>query len=549
MICLTIILSDVVQQTFKSCFSPRSFLRGNIQTNQLTLHMIPFEHIDEVKEYNQCKTALDKMNVQVFLHFDSVSFPRANEPQVYFKYAYNQETQVVFKVPDADYAAIVNKRTAVFELRYDITYVIVNSSVAAIEHTKYNGTGCFADIAMKYTMYGDIELLATPNECVVNFAAGVTVSFDYTSGSQNKQIPVRACTAQCQDGEYNASSTNFVEISLYRVRKEDVDAQLLSDFYAAFVANRLVKVSLNLRFDTNGVQTTITQFISNKTASDTLGCVANDQVTDTYYGLSLFTILNSDGAMIQIRDVLTNKMNCDTLAAAQVKLDHYMVQSQVVDRRQLTVPLAAYNEQIGLQLQADESYENFREKVFVSQETHSLIVLSFQDANGVIVYEICTYILTSIGCFEKQQLHLYKDKQCLRVQFEPLEQCRSQQLNATDRNSIALYYQDGTKYIAVGQYNLRTMMNYSQYDLEICYDCANYDETQTYAESSCSRNYDLFKKKLTNSNVFFVYTSFFEQITSSNVLTEYQTIFVPLIITAVILAAFVVVLVSVVSFR
>lgn len=93
------------------------------------------------------------------------------------------------------------------------------------------------------------------------------------------------------------------------------------------------------------------------------------------------------------------------------------------------------------------------------------------------------------------------------------------------------------------------MMNYSQYDLEICYDCANYDETQTYAESSCSRNYDLFKKKLTNSNVFFVYTSFFEQITSSNVLTEYQTIFVPLIITAVILAAFVVVLVSVVSFR
>ncbi|CAL5984595.1 Conserved_hypothetical protein [Hexamita inflata] len=331
-----------------------------------------------VNDYNQCKTALDKMNVLIYLHFDTVSFPRPAEPKIYFKYLFNKEIEVVFPLSEANYNSILDKPTAVFELRYDITYSYCERlRFDRAQHTKYNGTGCFADIQMVYDMYGDIDILTTPNNCYVDFAAGVTISFDYTYKSQNKQIPIYSCSSGCLDGEYNATSLTFQDITTYRVKKTLALAAKFADFYTAFVDNRLIKMSLNIRFDTNGVQQTITQFIDDKTAADTLGCLANDLQTPTYFGLQFFTQLNSDGIVIQIRDVLKNKMNCDTLSATQVKLDHYMIEGTYVDRRQLSMPLDQYNELIGLAIPSDIYYQNFRSKIFINGSTIGWLMLQF----------------------------------------------------------------------------------------------------------------------------------------------------------------------------
>ncbi|CAL5998621.1 Conserved_hypothetical protein [Hexamita inflata] len=536
-------ISDVAQQTFKTCFSPRSYLRGNTLTNELTLHLIPFDHIEQINDYNQCKTALDKMNVQAYLHFDDISFPRPADPKIYFKYEFNTPIDVVFPVSDVDYNYILDKPTAVFELRYDISYVIVNGSVSIVEHTKYNGTGCFATIAMMYEMYDGIDILANPNNCQVDFAANIAVSFDYTMSGTNKQLPIYACTSNCVEGEYNATTVNFQDIKLYRVKKTDAIASKLMDFYTAFVANRLIKMSLNLRFVTNGVQSTITQFINNKTAKDTLGCVANDLRTPTYYGLTLYALLNPNGLVFQIRDSLINKMNCDIGNTSQVKLDHYMKEGVKVDRRQLTTPIDKYNEQIGLQLESDDAYQEFRKIVTVN--TYSLIVISFQDSNGLIIYELCTYYQSFLGCFTKQALHIYQDKQCLRVTFDPLPLCRVQYLTTTNRNSISLYYQEGFVNKPVGQYNLQIAMNYSDTYQEMCYTCDQFDLTQSYVSNTCQQNQKLFQQKLTNSKILLVYTSSYEQILSDYIITEYQTgIWTPLIITAVLLLLLIIIAVA-----
>ncbi|CAL6010016.1 Hypothetical_protein [Hexamita inflata] len=142
----------------------------------------------------------------------------------------------------------MDKPTTVFELRYDISYVIVNSSVQIVEHTKYNGTGCLSTIAMKYNIYGDIDILTYPNNCKVDFAAGVSLSFIYTSGSQNKEIPIYSCTSECVDGEYNSTSLNFQDITIYREKKTLVLTQKFTEFYTAFIKNRLIKMSLSLIF-------------------------------------------------------------------------------------------------------------------------------------------------------------------------------------------------------------------------------------------------------------------------------------------------------------
>ncbi|CAL6014934.1 Conserved_hypothetical protein [Hexamita inflata] len=535
--------SDVAQQTFKTCFSPKSFLRGNTLTNELTLHLIPFDHIDQINNYNQCKTALDKMNVQAYLHFDDISFPRPADPKIYFKYEFNTPIDVVFPVSDADYNSILDKPTAVFELRYDISYVIVNGSVSIVEHTKYNGTGCFATIAMMYEMYDGIDILTSPNNCQVDFSANIALSFDYTISGMNKQLPIYACTINCVEGEYNATTVNFQDITLYRVKKTDAIAARLMDFYTAFVANRLIKMSLNLRFVTNGVQSTITQFINNKTAKDTLGCVANDLRTPTYYGLTLYALLNPEGLVIQVRDSLINKMNCNIGNTSQVKLDHYMKEGVKVDRRQLTTPIDIYNEQIGLSLPSDDAYQQFRKIVTV--DTYSLIVISFQDANGRIIYELCTYYQSFLGCFTKSSLHIYQDKQCYRVTFDPLPLCRSQYLNTTNRNSISLYYQEGLIYKPVGQYNLQIAMNYMDTYQEMCYSCEQFDPTKSYVNSTCQQNQKQFQQKLTNSKILLVYTSQYEQILSNYIITEYQTgIWTPLIVTTVLLLFLIVIAVS-----
>ncbi|CAL6030512.1 Conserved_hypothetical protein [Hexamita inflata] len=535
MLNIVIALTNPTQQTFKSCFSPKSYVRGNTQTFELTLHLLPFDHIDQIVEYNQCKTALDKMNVQVFLHYDTISFPKPADQQIFFKYKYNTEQQVTFKLTSADYNAIIYKRTAVFELRYDITYVIVNGSVSVIEHTKYNGTGCFSTIAMKYNIYGDIDILTNPNNCNVDFAAGVQISFIYTSGSQNKEMPIYSCTTGCVDGEYNATSLIFQDIKTYRVKKTPALATEFAEFYEEFVKNRLIKMSFNIKFNTNGVDTTITQFIDNKTAVDSWGCVANDPQTPTYFGLTLFTQSNPDGLFVQIRDSLKNALLCDTSPASKVNVDAYMMQGTTVIRQQKTIPMATFNETVGVQFENTAEYQNFRDKIFVTDQTQSLIVVSFVDANGLILYEICTYTPAFMGCVAKQDIQIFNSELCTTFKFETRADCKARYLPPNRINHVSVYFTENEKFNLLGSYNFPQAMNYSVENLKICFGCEKFDPVFTYAAgSSCKDNWALTRKKLklTGASVGLFYINDLENYNSKNVIAEYNTTWVPFIVTA-----------------
>ncbi|CAL6030515.1 Conserved_hypothetical protein [Hexamita inflata] len=433
--------SDVAQQTFKTCFSPRSYLRGNTLTSELTLHLIPFDHIDQINDYNQCKTALDKMNVQAYLHFDTVSFPKPADPKIYFTYLFNKEIEVVFPLSDADYNSILDKPTAVFELRYDISYVIVNGSVSIVEHTKYNGTGCFADIQMVYDMYGDIDILTTPNNCYVDFAAGVTISFEYTYNSQNKQIPIYSCTTGCIDGEYNSTTLNFQDIKTYRVKKMPALATKFADFYSAFISNRLIKISINIHFNTNGVMTTITQFIDVKIALDNWYCVANDPATATYYGLFLGLEMNPNGPFLQVRDAQKNTLKCDTSLAVKVNADIYIIEGVKTLRFQKSLSLQQFNESVGVQFESSTEYQSFRKNIFVQDKTKTLMIISFVDSNNLILYEVCNYFLGFMGCIQKQYLKIYDTQMCTTIKFEDRPDCKARLQPANSISHISVYFQ------------------------------------------------------------------------------------------------------------
>ncbi|CAL6030516.1 Conserved_hypothetical protein [Hexamita inflata] len=520
----------LIQQTFKNCFSPKSYLSGNTQTNQLTLNLIPFEHMDQILDYNQCKTALDKMSVLILLHFDTVSFPRVGDEPVSFTYSYNNPTKVVFKLSPADYTTIISKSSAMYELRYDLDYVIVNGSIKTIEHTKYNGTGCFQSIALRYTIYDSIDILVSPNNCEVDFATGVSVFYEFQKDTTNIAIPILPCTVNCIQGEFNGTTSLFKDVTLYRVRKTILTADLFKQFYDSYVNYRLIKISLNLQFTKNSVDTRITEYINNKTAVDTWGCKTNDQPQPMFWGLQLYTLMNPDGIFVQIRDIMKNKMMCDTQTATKVKLDHYMKQNDVVDRRQFNTTLSIFNEMFGIILPADEAYTNFRNNIYVLDQTYSTIVVSFLDENDVILYELSMYRTSLIGCLTKYSLHLYDGtKNCFRMQFEPRDDCRTQYLQTTDRNSLTISYEKDLKSNLVGYFDFKVAQDYKKFDQEFCFDCSTFNPNQVYMRQTCEENNKLLKQMIKRQQIKIVYTNTFDLVQSYSVVTEYSGIWMPLV--------------------
>ncbi|CAL6025784.1 Conserved_hypothetical protein [Hexamita inflata] len=356
MLSLTIVLLDPVQQTFKSCFSPRSFLRGNMLTNQLTLNLIPFDRIDEIQDYNQCRTALDKMNVLAYLYFDDVRFPLPGKPSVYFKYSFNTVQQITFNLTGPEYVSIINKRAAVFELRYDTNYVIVNCSVATIEHTKYNGTGCFQSIFMNYTAFGNLDIVVEPHNCQVDLSTA-QVYLNYYFNNQNVEITIPACTSACVKNQYNQSASQFTDTYIYKIIRTPANA--VDQFYTRYIENRMMEIFLNIKSTINGIPTSIKQFILNKIAVDTLQCVANDPPTDVYWGTHLYSQVNPDALFIQVRDTLINEFQCNLANAKTVKVDHYLIQQQNILRQQQTLTYTQFSKQIGIQYEQNNDYDNF----------------------------------------------------------------------------------------------------------------------------------------------------------------------------------------------
>ncbi|CAL6074168.1 Conserved_hypothetical protein [Hexamita inflata] len=528
MLSLTIVLLDPVQQTFKSCFSPRSFLRGNMLTNQLTLNMIPFDHIDEIQDYNQCRTALDKMNVLAYLYFDDVRFPLPGKPLVYFKYSFNTVQQITFNLTGPDYLSIMNKRSAVFELRYDTNYVIVNSSVATIEHTKYNGTGCFQNIFMNYTIYGDLDIVVEPHNCQVNLDTAY-VYFDYYFNNQNIEITIPACTANCVNNQYNQSASLFTNTFIYKLKRTVGNAALVDEFYSRYIENHTLEIFLNIKSTINGIPTSIKQFILNKIAVDTLSCIANDPPTDVFWGTHLYTIANPDALFVQVRDTLVNELQCNLANAKTVKVDHYLIQKYTILRQHKTLTYSEFSKQIGIQFDQNDDYDNFRSNVLVSGETTSLIVLSFLDVNEVIIYEISTYDFAHLGCLTKQSLQIYKNSMCAQFKVDQRWECIAQVNQATNKNRINIFYTQNNQTNEIGTFDFQQKVNYSS-DFDICFDCDSFS-----SEGSCQEKLKLLKDKVKlqkGVSVGFFYCNYLDNQKSNYIVAQYQNIWVPFAVSA-----------------
>ncbi|CAL6002771.1 Conserved_hypothetical protein [Hexamita inflata] len=263
----------------------------------------------------------------------------------------------------------------------------------------------------------------------------------------------------------------------------------------------MISMSLSIYFQTNGVQTILQQPIHNKVSVDTWNCVAVDPPTSSYWGMYAYSILTPSGLFVQIRDTLVNELKCDTSSAVSVRLDHYMFQKEqqnVFYRQQQTLPIEDYNNRVEIEFASDGEYQNFRKNQFVNDTTYSLIVLSFLDAGGKILYEVSQYGKAYLGCITQQTLKIYDNEMCATIIFEDDAGCRKQYQDPTLRNHISLFYTHQRQFKFLGFYNFVQEVNYSDYKTTICFTCDQYDPTyqDMYEGKTCSENFSLMTAKL-----------------------------------------------------
>ncbi|CAL6098966.1 Conserved_hypothetical protein [Hexamita inflata] len=212
-------------------------------------------------------------------------------------------------------------------------------------------------------------------------------------------------------------------------------------------------------------------------------------------------LLTPSGLYVQIRDTLVNELKCDTSSAVNVRLDHYMFQKEqqnVFYRQQQTLPIEDYNNRVGIEFASDGEYQNFRKNQFVNDTTFSLIVLSFLDADGNILYEVSQYGKAYLGCIAQQTLKIYDSQMCVTITFEDDAGCRKQYQDPTLRNHISLFYTHQRQFKFLGFYNFVQEVNYSNYKTTICFTCDQYDPTyqDMYEGKTCSENFSLMTAKL-----------------------------------------------------
>ncbi|CAL5987463.1 Conserved_hypothetical protein [Hexamita inflata] len=232
--------------SFTECYSAKSYINGNSLTNQLNLHLIPFERLAQITEENLCQMYLPGKIVVAQIHYNDMSFPRAGQDEVYFIYKFNQEIIVTFQLDETDYRHIINKQNAMYELWYDVNLVRVNNSVNTIEHTKYNGTNCFQKVQLEYMIYEDIDINVKANNCAVKIDPALQVYLEFEVGLDKEQIPIYPCSSNCSQDEYSITSTQFNRISTYRIKKTSAIAVQLASFYSNFIQNRRLRITMNM---------------------------------------------------------------------------------------------------------------------------------------------------------------------------------------------------------------------------------------------------------------------------------------------------------------
>lgn len=60
----------------------------------------------------------------------------------------------------------------------------------------------------------------------MDFATGVSVFYEFQKDTTNIAIPIVPCTVNCIQGEFNGTTSLFKDVTLYRVRKTVLTADL-----------------------------------------------------------------------------------------------------------------------------------------------------------------------------------------------------------------------------------------------------------------------------------------------------------------------------------
>ncbi|CAL6020225.1 Conserved_hypothetical protein [Hexamita inflata] len=528
-----------VSSSFSECFSAKSYIKGNVATNELNLHLLPFERLDKITSENLCKMYLPGKVVVAKIHYDDISFPRLGDLEVNFLYQFNQEIVVSFTLSPTDYQHIFDKDDAMYELWYDVNLVKVNNSVNTIEHTKYNGTNCFQRAEMEYTIYGDIDIKVTANNCKVQFDPSLELYLEFQEDLQNDQIPIYPCLNDCLPTEYQSLSTNFSQISIYRIKQSASNAYLLASFYQQFIKNRRIPITFNIKFNTNGIYTIITRKFDKILAKDTWRCRTDD------VHLALYAMLNPTNVLIQYRDSVLNKLLCDTQAAVKVHVDLYFYDPYSEVRVQKSVNIEAFNEDIGIEFDNSPQFVQLR-KNFNPALTKAFTVVSYLDADDKILWEIAQQDQAYMGCVVRATLHLYEDRNCLRYSLDDDPRCTVQTISPGELNSFGVFYKEDGVSHSLGFYRFQNSIKYTDLQQELCFACDQYIDEPGYAKPTCKENQEYTKLKLKTAQVGFGIMNKCEFIVMNNVVAEYQTIFVPLIIVASVLV--VTILITVIVF-
>ncbi|CAL6020619.1 Conserved_hypothetical protein [Hexamita inflata] len=524
-----------VSSSFSECFSAKSHISGNDVTYQLNLHLIPFEKVSQITDENLCKMYLPGKIVVAFIHYDDISFPVPGGDEVNFIYKFNQEIIVTFKLSPANYAHVQDKQNAMYELWYDVNLVKVNNSVNTIEHTKYNGTGCFQNIQLEYTMYGDIDVLVAANSCNVPISANLQVYVEFQDGLTNSQLPIYPCTVNCDSTEFQLASPSFNQIHIYRITKTALNADLLQSFYNNFVNNRRIKVSLNLKFNTNGIFTIISKEVDSYTAHDILNCKP-DPV------LNLFAVLNPDSVQIQFRDAFPNKLNCQMPGVVSVRADLFLFDSIVSERLQKNYIITDFNENIGVTFGTTANTDKLRKSA-----GKTIMVVSYLNINEEILYELIIYNDPFyVACVKRAQVHLYESQFCVVYQLDSSQQCIGNIIQENEKNTLGMYVQEKGKTKQLGLYKLHTVVDYSKEKQTVCFTCDEFVNNTVYAKQTCAENQAYTKEVLKREQIQFAVISKYEFITFKSVIAEYKNnIYLPIIATASILTVVIAVVIGV----
>ncbi|CAL6003013.1 Conserved_hypothetical protein [Hexamita inflata] len=515
MLLLCASITDDAISFSQQCFSTLSYVNGNDLTKQLSLHLIPFEILDLITEENLCKIYLPGKTVVTQIHFDDVSFPKIGQVQAKFTYRYNQEIVVTFQLSSMDYDHVMDKEHAMYELWYDMNLVKVNNSVNTIERTRYNGTNwTFQKVQMEYTIYGDIDINVIANNCDVKIDPSLQVYLEFQAGLSNEKIPIYPCAAGCSSSEYQTASTQFNLISTYRITKTVAVAAQLASFYAKFVANRRIRITMNLKFDTNGINTIITNEFDNILAKDTHNCKTHDS------HLAMYAVLNSDSVQLQFRDSFINKLECDLPSVVTARVDIYLYDNVNSLRIQESYDIEEFNENVGVSFKNIEESNKLRYN-HDDSASKTIMVVSYLDVTNKIVFELFVYHDPFyIACVNRAVLHLHKNKSCIDYYFENIPKCVSNLVKPTEKNNLGIFYQENKKTHSLGLYKFHREVNYSLLRQQIV--CDEYVADTIYAKQTCKENQAFTKEKIKSAEIGFAIISKYEFIIFKAVIAEYQ---------------------------